>query len=230
MATSSRRRTLPEILIELRSDDPEFRQAITARGYRTGQVVAESSALNQNLCALIKGRVQLVHQGPHSRRLALATLNPGAVFGEGALSGGEDPSVKAIALSDCIVWSLPVARAEELMERYPILSWAMLQTIGDRLAQAENHMEEVAYRRLPARLASLLLELAGGSQLIQGITHQRLANMLGTYRETVSAILRQFEDAGWVELGYRRIEVRDTTALHATTGRLEEERSSHFMH
>jgi CRP-like cAMP-binding protein len=212
---------MPEILIELREDDPEFKQAISAQGYRAGQTIAEPSALNLNLYTLMKGRVQLIREGPNGRRLAIAALGPGAMFGEGALLQAEDPTVKAVALTDCIIWAVSAPQAQELVIRYPVLSWGMLQTVGERLAQVENRMEEVAYKRLPERLAGLLLELSNGGRAIRGTSHQALADMLGTYRETISAILRGFKDAGLVELGYRKIELRDVRGLQAAAGSIE---------
>ena len=143
------------------------------------------------------------------------------MFGEGALLGASDPSVKAIALTDCITWMVPAPQAQTLALRYPVLSWGLLQTVGQRLAQVENRMEEVAYKRLPERLAGLLLELANGGKAIRGTSHQSLADMLGTYRETISAILRSFKDAGLVELGYRKIELRDLRGLQMASGAIE---------
>ena len=221
MVYRGKQRSLPEILIVLREDDADFKQAITAHGFRAGQTVAEPTVLSMNLFALMKGRVQLIREGPNGRRLALATLNPGAMYGEGALLASQDPSVKAVALTDCIVWMVPAPQAQELVLRYPVLSWGILQTVGERLAQVENRMEEVAYKRLPERLAGLLLELANGGRYIRGTSHQALADMLGTYRETISAILRGFKDAGLVELGYRKIELRDLRGLRAEAGSVE---------
>lgn len=221
MVYRGKQRTMPEILIELREDDPEFKQAISAQGYRAGQTIAEPEALYQNLYTLMKGRVQLIREGPNGRRLAIAALGPGAMFGEGALLQAEDPTVKAVALTDCIIWAVGAPQAQELVMRYPVLSWGMLQTVGERLAQVENRMEEVAYKRLPERLAGLLLELSNGGRAIRGTSHQALADMLGTYRETISAILRGFKDAGLVELGYRKIELRDVRGLQAAAGSIE---------
>jgi CRP/FNR family transcriptional regulator, cyclic AMP receptor protein len=221
MVYRGRQRSLPEILIELREDDAEFKQNICAQAFRSGQTVAEPDQLSQSLFTLMKGRVQLIREGPNGRRLAIATLNPGAMFGEGALLGDGDPTVKAVALTDCIVWMVPAPQAQELVLRYPVLSWGMLQTVGERLAQVENRMEEVAYKRLPERLASLLLELSNGGRFIKGTSHQALADMLGTYRETISAILRGFKDAGLVELGYRKIELRDLRGLKEAAGSVE---------
>lgn len=221
MFQRGKQRSLPEILIELREDDLEFKEAISVQSFRAGQHVATPEQLGVNLYTLMKGRVQLIHEGPNGRRLAIATLGPGAMFGEGALLGAVDPDVKAVALTDCILWAVPQPQAQSLALRYPVLSWGLLQTVGQRLAQVENRMEEVAYKRLPERLAGLLLELANGGKAIRGTSHQALADMLGTYRETISAILRGFKDEGLVELGYRKIELRDLPGLRLTAGALD---------
>jgi CRP/FNR family cyclic AMP-dependent transcriptional regulator len=221
MTNRGKQRSLTEILIELREDDVEFKQAITAHSFRAGQTVAESDVLARNLFTLMKGRVQLIREGPNGRRLAIATLGPGSMFGERALIGAADPGVRAVALTDCIAWMVPQPQAQALALRYPVLSWGLLQTVGQRLAQVENRMEEVAYKRLPERLAGLLLELASGGRAIRGTSHQALADMLGTYRETISAILRGFKDDGLVELGYRKIELRDVRGLRLAAGALE---------
>jgi CRP/FNR family cyclic AMP-dependent transcriptional regulator len=221
MITQGRHRSVPEVLIELREDDPELKRVITAHSFRAGQVVAEPEVLNRSLFSLMKGRVQLIREGPNGRCLALATLGTGAMFGEGALLSAADPAVKAVALTDCVVWMVPEPQAQALAIRYPALSWGLLQTVGQRLAQVEDRMEEVAYKRLPERLAGLLLELGNGGRNIRGTSHQALADMLGTYRETISAILRGFKDDGLVELGYRKIELLDLRGLRLATGDIQ---------
>ena len=221
MAYRGNPKSIPELLIALREDDQEFKGAIVAHSFRAGQTVADPEALSCNLFTLMKGRVQLIRQGPNGRRLATATLGPGSLFGEGALLGASDPCVKAVALTDCICWMLPAPQAEALAFRYPVLSWGLLQTVGHRLAQVENRMEEVAYKRLPERLAGLLLELANGERWVRGTSHQSLADMLGTYRETISSILRDFKGDGLVELGYRKIQLCDTRGLRLAAGAVE---------
>jgi CRP/FNR family transcriptional regulator, cyclic AMP receptor protein len=221
MVYRGKQRSIQEILIELREDDPEFKQAITAQSFRMGQTVAEPDVLSRNLYTLMKGRVQFIREGPNGRRLAMGTLGPGSMFGEGALLGAVDPCVKAVALTDCIIWMVPQPQAQSMALRYPVLNWGLLQTVGQRLAQVENRMEEVAYKRLPERLAGLLLELANGGRAIRGTSHQSLADMLGTYRETISAILRGFKDDGLVELGYRKIELCDVGGLRMAAGAVD---------
>jgi CRP/FNR family transcriptional regulator, cyclic AMP receptor protein len=221
MMHQGKQRSVPEIMIELREDDPEMKQVIAANSFRAGQTIAEPEQLGVNLFTLMKGRVQLIREGPNGRRLAIATLGPGAMFGEGALLGAFEPSIKAVALTDCVVWMVPEPHAQAVAMRYPALSWGLLQTVGLRLAQVEDRMEEVAYKRLPERLAGLLLELANGGKAIRGTSHQALADMLGTYRETISAILRGFKDDGLVELGYRKIELCDVPGLKVAAGNVD---------
>ena len=96
----------------------------------------------------------------------------------------------------------------------------LLRTFGRRLAQVENRLEDVAYKRLPERLAGELLRQSrqANNSLQIRISHQALADILGTYRETISAILRDFKKAEWVELGYRRITLRNPVALNELAG------------
>lgn len=216
---NSRRMELPVLLAQLPQEDPSFRQALEMHSFRAGQVIARPEDLGRSLYILMNGRARLLRRNAEGRRLVLATLEPGAIFGEGALLGGADPDTFAEAIQNCTLWALPALSARELTQRHPILGWGLLQTFGKRLAQVEDHLEDVAYKHLPERLAALLLDLAGRKKVtISGTSHQSLADTLGTYRETVSAILRGFKKEGWVDLGYRRIHILDVGGLQTAAG------------
>jgi len=210
---------LPQMLLDLSNDDPVFHRQMRIRSFRRGEIVADAESLQQQMFVLMKGRVHLVCTNNEGRRLVIATLEAGAVFGEGALTNPGEPNVFAEAVTDVTAWSVPASEARNMTIQYPILGWGMLQTYGRRLQQVENSLEDVAYKKLPERLASLLVELSEQSQgTIQGVSHQALADRLGTYRETVSAILRDFKRQALVTLGYRRIEIIDSEALKEIAG------------
>ena len=205
---------LAQVLAHLPEDDPSFGQVVAMSTYHRNEVIASPNNLRGKLHILMDGRAQLVSTNAEGRRLVLATLEAGSIFGEGALLDGVAADALAEALTDCTVWVLPRSQARVMTERYPILGWGLLQTFGKRLMQVESRLEDVAYKKLPERLAALLLELAGNEETtITGTSHQALADRLGTYRETVSAILRTFKREGWVDLGYRRIRILDVPAL-----------------
>ena len=80
---------------------------------------------------------------------------------------------------------------------------------ADRLADLMSLAEAVAFQRLDQRLASALL----GHGDVMRVTHQALADELGTVREIVTRLLKRFEHAGWVGLSRERITVLDAQAL-----------------
>jgi CRP/FNR family transcriptional regulator, cyclic AMP receptor protein len=211
-----------QALTALRDEDPAFDKSVTTQRHERGATVATPDALAERMYVLMSGKVNLICTNNEGRRLVIATLEPGAVFGEGALeaSGAStDPNVFAEAVDDVAVWVIPAGEARNMTMQYPILGWGLLQTYGLRLLQVENSLEDVAYKKLPERLATLLVELdEDGTGVIKGISHQALADRLGTYRETVSAILRDFKRQGLVELGYRRIRVVDVEELKEIGG------------
>lgn len=216
---NSKKKVLPlsQLIASMTETDPDFQKAVVMRSVRSGDVVATAEELSTGLFILMNGQAQLVCHNNEGRRLSVSRLGPGSIFGDGAMLTSQAASgVFAEALEDCQIWVLPQSHARVMTERYPIIGWGMLQTFGRRLRQVEDRLEEVAYKKLPQRLARLLLDLGAGPDKTQIRTsHQSLADMLGTYRETISTILRGFKKDGLVELGYRRISVKDPAALQA---------------
>jgi CRP/FNR family cyclic AMP-dependent transcriptional regulator len=203
----------------LRTEEPAFDKAIHIRRIARGKVVATSQDLAEKMYVLMSGKINLVCKNSEGRRLVITMLEPGAIFGEGALNQQSDPTVFAEAAEDVAIWMIPASEARSMTTQYPILGWGLLQTYGQRLLQVENNLEDVAYKKLPERLAALLLELGNNQEgIIKGVSHQALADHLGTYRETVSAILRDFKRQEIVELGYRRINILDLELLKETAG------------
>lgn len=218
-ATTLRMASVPQMLTVLREEDPAFDKVVVTQRFERGQQVASPEAMASRMYVLMSGKVNLLCTNNEGRRLVIATLEPGAIFGEGALNDMRDPGVFAEAAEDALVWVIPNSEARNMTMQYPILGWGLLQTYGMRLMQVENSLEDVAYKKLPERLAALLVELdQDGSGVIKGVSHQALADRLGTYRETVSAILRDFKRQGLVELGYRRIKLADVEALRDVAG------------
>jgi CRP/FNR family transcriptional regulator len=90
----------------------------------------------------------------------------------------------------------------------------VLGLFAERMADLTGLIDAVAFQKLDQRLAATLL---GRGQNLT-LTHQQLADELGTVREIVSRLLRRFEREGWVELGREHITIRDSLALRALAG------------
>lgn len=93
----------------------------------------------------------------------------------------------------------------------PLFRNAILGMFAERMADLASLIDAVTFQRLDQRLAAALL---GRGQNLS-MTHQQLANELGTVREMVSRLLRRFEREGWVALSRERIHILDSKALRA---------------
>ncbi|MBM3129408.1 MAG: Crp/Fnr family transcriptional regulator [Chloroflexi bacterium] len=164
------------------------------------------------LFVLKKGRVQLYRLSVEGKKLVLATLEDDAVFGEMALAGQRMQNTFAEALEPSTLCVMTRREVEWLVTRFPQVSLRLLEIIGHRLIQAEAQLEGFAFKNISARLAALLLRLQR-DQIVEGYTHQDLAEMLGAYRETATQTLNEFKTQGLVRLQRKRIEIRDATRL-----------------
>lgn len=213
-------RALAPQLTNLQNEDHTFDNMIKSHRYQTGDVVATFADLTHEVLILIKGRVNLVWRNNMlGRQLVMSTLEPGAILTQQQLSRSSNGSQFVEAVEDSLIWTIPSSQIEEVITRYPILSWGLLQTYAARLIQVEDHMEAVTCKKLPERVAELLLSLDHNEDgLLEGISHQMLADHLGTYRETVSSILREFKRNALIKLGYRRIQLLDHEKLELIAG------------
>jgi CRP-like cAMP-binding protein len=172
-----------------------------------------------SLCLVVDGHVQLIRTTGSGRRLAVATLGPGSIFGEESLLGGPHSATSAMALEHCTLWFFPARAALEISSTNAMFGFGLMQAMGQRLVETENRLEQVAYSTISSRLAAQLLELsADGSKTSLSATHQQLADMLGTWRETVSKTMKEFRQRGLVASAHRRLILLDIEGLKLEAG------------
>lgn len=196
-------------------DMAELDRVITLTNVSRGRVFYQPEDLGEVLFLIKQGRVQLYRISPEGKKLVIATLGPGALFGEMALLGQQMHSAFAEALEDCLILVMSRADLERLILSKPAVGLRMLEMTGRRLNDAEARLEDMAFKGIPARLASLLLRLADerGANDIVGLTHQDLAETIGTYRETATQVLNDMKLAGLIEIGRKRIGILDRARL-----------------
>lgn len=166
------------------------------------------------LFILKKGRVQLYRMSPDGRKLVFVVLHPGAIFGHMALVGQHLHQTYAQAIDDCVICIWNREQVEEIFIEKPQIAFRFLEALGDRLTQVEERLAEVTFEPIATRLASLLLRLDGdGTGKLNGYTHQYLADMLGTYRETTTQVLSQFKSQELIKTGRKTIEILDADGL-----------------
>jgi CRP-like cAMP-binding protein len=194
----------------------EIDRATTMSSCRRGKIFYMPEDTSEVLFLLKEGQVQLYRISPDGKKLVIATIGPGAVFGEMALIGQGMHNTFAEATEDCVLCVMSREDVERLLVTKPKVALRIFEALGDRLKETEARLEELAFKGIPARLASLLLQLADerGSDTITGMTHQDLGEQIGTYRETTTQTLNAFKADGLIEIGRKRITLLDREGLH----------------
>jgi CRP/FNR family cyclic AMP-dependent transcriptional regulator len=212
-------RNVTKIFGRLAQQNKDVGESMMVRSFRAGETVCEAEEMASSLHLIASGRVQLYRTTRDGRRFVVATLGPGSMFGEASLLGGEGPDTSAVALEPCTVWIVPGKRALEISSTDAMFGFGLMQAMGKRVMEAEDRLERVAYSTISSRLAALLLELGGddpGNAV--RVTHQELADMLGTWRETISKTLQDFRRRGLIESGRRQLILLDKEGLKLEAG------------
>lgn len=152
-------------------------------------------------------RVQMTGCSGHEIVLYRIASGEACTLSIGCLMAGRGYRASAIAETASNALLLPQRLFDTLMEESGAFRRAIMAAYGERLDTLMLLIEEVAFRRMDDRLAEWLLNHAETPAL--DITHQTLAVELGTAREVISRVLKEFERRGWVRLGRRRIEVKE---------------------
>lgn len=198
----------------------EMDRTTTMSTCESGRVFYGPDDTGEVLFLLKKGRVQLYRLSPEGKKLVVAVLEQGAIFGEMSIIGQGMQNTFAEAIEECTLCVMSQLDVEQLLVSKPQVGVRILQTMASRLREAEIKLEELAFKSIPARLASLLLKLSLNNtknSAVQGYTHQDLAEMVGTYRETTTQTLNHFKSQGWIEIERKKIDILDPIALKQLT-------------
>lgn len=187
----------------------EIEQAISYSTYAAGHIFHSPGEQGSQLFLLRAGRVQLYKLSSEGRMLRLSMLEPVVLFGEMAMIDTQGHTTFAEAMTSCVVGSVSNRILSLLIQTHPQMTVRLLELIGHRVRELESRVADIAFKSVPQRLASVLLSLGGVpsdqvstplSPVIVRYTHQQLAEMIGSYRATVTRIIGEFQEAGLIRV------------------------------
>lgn len=193
----------------------ELNRITTMNTVAKGRVFYRPEEPGEVLFIVKEGQVQLYRISPEGKKLVITTLGPHTLFGEMALLGTKMHNTFAEAIDDCLICIMSRTDLERLILSKPQVALRILESTGKRLQEAEESLESMAFKGIPARLASMLLRLSDEqtSDEVTGLTHQDFAESVGTYRETATQVLNHIKSLGLIEIGRKRITLLDKEAL-----------------
>lgn len=154
-----------------------------------------------------QGWVRIFQLGPDDEEYTLAVSGPGEIFGVGALVPGERYNIFAGPLVDCQLLSAGREDLLKLFQRFPEIQRVFTVRLSRELRLAEERLRDLRFKEVLPRLAKTLLLAAvegeEGPEVV--LSHQDLAHLTGSTRETVTKVLGDLSMQDVVELDYRRI-------------------------
>lgn len=191
------------------AEQTEVARRCAEKTYRRGQVVFSVGDPPDALYLLREGRVKLRLLSPEGQESIVQMFWPGDAFGEILLAVPER-AFEAVALDEVRVAVLSRGQLLGLLQSVPLFGMNFIRLLSARLTEARQDLAAFGHAAASRRLARALLRLAaqegedtpgGHTRLPRPVTHETLANLIGTTRETVSAQMRRFARAGL--LAYR---------------------------
>ena len=138
----------------------ELDRLITLSAVKKGKVFYRPEETGEVLFIVKEGRVQLYRISPEGKKLVIATLGAGTLFGEMPLLGQQLHNTFAEASEESVICIMSRKDLERLFLSKPMVAFRVLDITGHRLRDVEERLKTMAFKGIPARLASLLLLLA----------------------------------------------------------------------
>lgn len=198
--------------------------------YTAGELLFSPTQPSEVLFILKRGRVRVFRVSGDGRALTTAIVSPGTIFGEMVLLGQRMHDNFAEALDDVVVCVMSRAEVNRLLLSDARIAARITEILGSRLVELEQRLSDSVFKSVPQRVATTLLTLAaeprpagparvlgrGGPQI--ALTHQQIAALAGTSRETTTKVLREFAGQNLIRLARGRITVLDAERLTERAG------------
>jgi CRP/FNR family transcriptional regulator len=192
------------------------------RTYRKGTVISGPDDENDSVNFVVSGRVKIYSLSASGNEIIFRFCGPNSFFGIAGLFGAGQRNVFSEAVEDTEVMSIYSASVERVVSENPALAMSLVRVLSSRIRQAHEAIREFVFCDARSRVAHVLIKLVeiegGGNpgapvRLKGKMTHQDIADMIGTTRQTVTEILNEFKKQGYVKSEARTIVVLDSEGL-----------------
>ena len=200
--------------------------ATADRTYGPGDAVYREGEYGDALYVLVSGVMKLFRPYSGSKEATLRLLKSWDIFGHLAFAGEARQRAYAEAVTECVVTKVPKIFVERAVRQEPRVAFKIMTLLELRLVQYEQLVKCLLPRETEVRLANLLPLLAqkfgdrrdGVVTIDLRLTHQDLAAMVASTRESVTKVLNEMRGRGLIEVEAGRITLKDWRALAALSG------------
>lgn len=170
------------------------------------------------LYILKQGRVRIYRTAVDGRSLTTAIVTPGQLFGEMPLLGQRMAGSYAEMLDPGVVCVMSREDVRRLLFADARIVARVAELLGSRVAELEQRLSDTVLKPVPARICATLVTLAGSPPAPVRLTHEQLADLVGTTRETTTKVLGDLRDRHVIRLRRGRVEVTAAERLAELAG------------
>jgi len=181
------------------------------KNFHEGEIIVKENAYSNSIPIIKSGTIRVLRTDEDGREILLYYIQAGEsciMSFLGALH--QDTSkIKAIAEEDTSILFVPIEKVIALIKEYPEWLNYIFKLYHKRFEELLEIVNEVAFKKMDERILNFIqkrVEITGAKTI--NITHEALANELGTARVVVSRLLKQLEDEGHVKLGRNKITLK----------------------
>ena len=152
---------------------------------------------SDNIYLLKEGKVKISRVSEDGKKMTLQLIGPGEIFGESAILGQDKRENIAEVVEDAVICSINRTMFQEMLTNNPKLNLSINKFIGLRIRKIQAHVEDLVFKDAQERVVAFLKRYAKtfGKKMIDGwmvrpfLTHQEIADLTATSRQTVNSIL-----------------------------------------
>ena len=192
------------------------------KAYKKGEFIYFPNDASDTIYFIHQGKVKIGSYSDDGKEILKALLTPGELFGEMALIGEDKRNDFAQAVeNDTQLCAMSISEMESILLDNKDLSIKLTKIIGLRLRKIERRLESLVFKDARTRIVDFIKEMGeergqkvGFETLIRNpLTHQDMANLTGTSRQTVTTVLNELKEKNVINFDRRRILVRDMELL-----------------
>lgn len=203
---------------KVRDEDLEsLAQVVIERRFPKNATIVEEGLPGDYMYVIREGRVKVTKSSEDGREKILNFFDAGNFFGDMSLFDQEPRSASVKTLEPCRLLALSRRDVLDVLRRSPDLALGVIQVLIQRLRETDEQASSMSFQRVKARTQGLLERIAqeqdDGRRITPALTHQQIADMIGTSRETVTRVVKQLKQDDWLDQEGKRYVVPQEGAV-----------------
>ncbi len=191
------------------------------RRMKRGEPIYMPSQSADGVLLVAKGRIKICHTTPEGKQSIIDFVDEGEVFGELALLDAQERDEYAETTEKTTLILIPKQEMQAMIRKYPAIVLGVTKLIGLRRQKVERRLKNLLFHSNRERVVHLLLELSekygephpNGVGLKIRLSHQEMAAVIGSTRETVTVVLGQLQADKLIEISRRKIVINNLQKL-----------------